>query len=120
MEQKKILFSLGKYLLFSVILTGIFLIILSFLRYRFDLKESLINGGVIITYVISCFFAGRMAGKRMQNRRFVYGALMGGTYFLLLLAVSAGTGGAQWKPGQDCITVLLLCTAGGTLGGIVS
>lgn len=45
---------------------------------------------------------------------------MGGTYFLLLLAVSAGTGGAQWKPGQDCITVLLLCTAGGTLGGIVS
>jgi len=23
---------------------------------------------------------------------------MGGTYFLLLLAVSAGTGGAQWKP----------------------
>lgn len=109
-----------KSLLASYIIAGVLLLILALLLYKLRLSESAVNVGVIAVYVISCFVGGFLEGKMMKNRRFLWGSLLGLLYFIILavisLAVSQGLSGSS----SHFITVLILCTAGGTLGGMVS
>ena len=109
-----------KSLLAAYIIAGVLLLILALLLYKLRLSESAVNVGVIAVYVISCFVGGFLEGKMMKNRRFLWGSLLGLLYFIILavisLAVSQGLSGSS----SHFITVLILCTAGGTLGGMVS
>ena len=71
-------------------------------------------------YVAATFFAGFMTGKKIRNRRFLWGLLEGCAYFLVLAAVSFAVG--QGKTGIDTsfFTTLVLCAGGGMLGGMLS
>jgi putative membrane protein (TIGR04086 family) len=70
--------------------------------------------------VAATFFAGFMTGKKIRNRRFLWGLLEGCAYFLVLAAVSFAVG--QGKTGIDTsfFTTLVLCAGGGMLGGMLS
>ena len=77
-EEKGPILFLLKSLLASYILTMFFLFVLAFLVYKAGLSENIVSIIIIAIYVLATFFAGILAGKKMKNRRFFWGLLMGG------------------------------------------
>lgn len=109
-----------KSLLFSYILTVLLLGILAFLLYRFGLSEKTVSIAIIVIYVAATLFGGFLTGKRMQSRRFLWGLLLGGIYFIVLAAVSLVVGKGNIQFGNSFFTTLVLCAGGGMLGGMLS
>ncbi len=112
--------SLLKCLLFSYILTGALLALLSLLLYKSGLGEKAVTIAVIVIYVAATFFAGFLAGKKMQSRKFFWGLLEGAAYFLVLAVISVFAGEKGANLGNSFFTTLALCAGGGMLGGMVS
>lgn len=120
-EEKRVPFLfLFKSLLFSYIVTAIFLLVLTFLVYKAGIGEKAVSVGVIVIYVAATFFGGFITGKKMQNRKFLWGLLLGSVYFLVLLLVSVLVSEEAGSVGEDAVTTLVLCAAGGMLGGMLS
>lgn len=109
-----------KSLLFSYILTGVMLAVLGFLLYKLGLDEKIVSIAIIVIYVAATLFGGFITGKRMGNRRFFWGLLMGCAYFLVLAAVSLWAGEGSIQLGNSFFTTLALCAGGGMLGGMLS
>lgn len=109
-----------KSLLFSYILTGVLLAVLSFLLYKLGLGEKVVAVAIIGIYVAATFFAGFMAGKKMRSRKYLWGLLEGAAYFLILAVISAFAGEEGVAFGRSFFTTLALCTGGGMLGGMLS
>lgn len=109
-----------KTLLFSYILTGIFLALLAFMLYKVGLTESVVSIVIIVIYVAATFFAGFVAGKKLKSRKFLWGLLMGSAYFLVLVGISMVLGEPAGQLGDSTATTLVLCSAGGMLGGMLS
>ena len=107
-----------KTLLVSYIITGGLLLLLSLLLYKFSLAESIVSISIIVIYVLASFVAGNLAGKRMESRRFLWGLVMGVLYFLVLAIVSLIVNHSLKDVARNFFTVLVLCAAGGMLGGI--
>ncbi|MCI8506527.1 MAG: TIGR04086 family membrane protein [Lachnospiraceae bacterium] len=112
--------SLVRSLLFSYILTGILLFVLSFLLYKMKLSRNQIRMGVCVVYVLSCLFGGFLAGKQIKNRRFLWGGLNGILYFaiLFLLSLLLNKGFHAGIPGV--LLNFTLCAGSGTIGGMLS
>lgn len=108
-----------KSLLFSYILTALLLAVLAFLLYKLNLSEKIVSAAIIVIYVAATFFGGFVAGKRMGSRKFLWGLLMGGAYFLVLAAVSLCVGKGSIQVGNSFFTTLVLCAGGGMLGGML-
>ena len=109
-----------KTLLFSYILTGALLALLAFQLYKVGLTEKIVSIVIIAIYVAATFFAGFMAGKKLKNRKFLWGLLMGSAYFLVLAGISLVLGKPAGQLGDSVVTTLVLCAAGGMLGGMLS
>ena len=109
-----------KSLLFSYILTGVFLALLSFVLYKLGPGEKIVAIAIILIYVAAAFFAGFMAGKKMQNRKFMWGLLEGVAYFLILAVISAFAGEEGVTFGKSFFTTFAICAGSGMLGGMLS
>lgn len=109
-----------KALLTSYVITAAALLILALLLYQFDLDEQKVTMGILVIYVLSTFVGGWILGKLVGERRFFWGLMLGFVYFGLLLAVSAAVNHSLQSSGMNIFTILLLCTGGGMLGGMVS
>lgn len=109
-----------KCLLVSYILTAGLLLLLALMLYRFGLKENIVNICIIAIYIIVTFLAGMIVGKRAQNRRFVWGLLIGIIYFVVLAAVSFAVNRSMKDVANNFVTVFFLCAGSGMLGGMVS
>ena len=71
-RELPILFFL-KTLIFSYVLTGAFLALLSFMLYKFHLGEKVVTIAIILIYVAATFFAGFVTGRKMGSRKFFGG-----------------------------------------------
>lgn len=109
-----------KSLLFSYILTGGLLLLLALLLYKADLSQKLVSIGIIVIYVLATFFAGFITGKRLKNKRFLWGALMGAAYFVVLAVISLIVNRQPGILSGSFLTTLILCCGGGMLGGMIS
>ena len=109
-----------KSLLASYIVTGLLLLILTFLVYQFQWDEQMVVAGIVMIYVISTFVGGYILGKLMKVRKFVWGIVIGGVYFLLLFLISYGVYREFNTNGLNAITTAILCIGGGMLGGMLS
>lgn len=112
--------SILKILLAMYMVTGVLLLILSAMLYKMQLSESVVSVGIVVIYVISGFLGGFLSGKIMGNRRFLWGMVMGGCYFLILVL-----GSIVFQQGINMelsrfFTTLILCTASGMIGGMAS
>ena len=67
------------------LVTGGLLLVLSALLYKMQLSESVVSAGIVLIYVVSGFLGGLLSGKVMKTRRFFWGMVMGGAYFLILV-----------------------------------
>jgi len=109
-----------KSLLSSYIITGLLLLLLAFLLYKFQLAESKVNIGITAIYIFSGFISGFLEGKMMKTRKFLWGAVSGLLYFVILAIISLAVGQGFDGGSSHFVTTLILCMASGTLGGMLS
>ena len=119
-DGRKIAIFIGGCLLIAYLVTGLLLLLLAFLAYKANLSEQGSRIGILVIYVLSSFVAGFITGKKSKKRKFLFGAMMGICYFVVLLLLSLGIHDkvapgafAKWSAG-------LLCMGGGMLGGMLS
>ena len=109
-----------KSLVVSYIVTAVFLLLLAFLLFKFELDEGKVSIGVIAIYLLSGLVGGFLAGKKSGSQKFLWGLIVGVAYFVLLLIISLIAGhGIQTQPMQ-LVTTAFLCMGGGMLGGMLS
>ena len=111
--------ALAKCLLASYVLTLLLLCLLAFLLYKLHLTEGMVSIAISAIYVVTTFTAGLLAGKRMETRKFLWGALIGAAYFIILAVVSILVKTPETALGNSFWTTFVLCAAGGTLGGML-
>ena len=109
-----------KSLLASYIVTGILLLILTFLVYKFELDEQLVVAGIVATYIISTFVGGFILGKLTEVKKYIWGLSIGVIYVALLFLISYGVYREFNTNGMNAISTALLCMGGGMLGGMLS
>ena len=109
-----------KTLFITYLLTGILLFSLAFILYKLRLSNTQVQTGVYLIYILSSFLGGFLAGKKMKSRRFLWGMLLGGLYFVVLFLVSSLAGRPLESGLSYLLLVLGICLAGGTSGGMLS
>ena len=119
-QTKVPVFALAKCLLVSYVLTVLLLCLLALLLYALHLSEGVVSIAISAIYVIATLTAGLLAGKRMETRKFLWGAALGAAYFVILAVVSMLIRTPESALGNSFWTTLVLCTAGGTLGGMLA
>ena len=119
-EQKGVFLNLAGYLLCAVLVTIVVLLILAVLLYRMNISAQIISASIIFTYVISCFVGGFLIGKKRKQKKYLWGLLIGGVYFLLVFFVSVLIKGSFKEVSDSLFTTLILCAGGGMLGGMLS
>lgn len=109
-----------KALLACYIVTGILLVVLSFLLYKWNLTEQIVTSGIVLVYTISTFVGGFIVGKIKRVRKIHWGMLIGITYYLCLLVISYGLYRKLDASGTEILSTLLLCLGGAMLGARLS
>lgn len=108
-----------KCLLFSYILTVGLLLFLALFLYRFHLAEKTVSIAIILIYIAASLFAGFISGKKIGNRKFLWGLLAGVLYFTVLLCVSLTLDHGAAGISGNLVTVFFICAGGGMLGGML-
>ena len=108
------------YLLFSYIGTAAVLLVLAFLYYKLRFSEDVVSGGIVLTYVAAGFLGGFLAGKKLKQRKFLWGLLMGTVYYVVLLVLSLLVNHGIADLSGNMLSTLVLCAGGGMLGGMLS
>ena len=119
-KQTPKMMSLVKGLIAAYLITGILLLLLALLLYKLELDEGKVTIGIIVIYVLSCFIGGFFVGKKAGTQKFLWGMLLGVTYFLLLTAVSAVTEPGLASGFKGLLTSFIMCSGAGMLGGMLS
>lgn len=109
-----------KCVLFAYLFTGVLLLILALILYRFGLTEKTVSAVIIAVYIAAAFLAGFLAGKKIKSRRFLWGFAAGCMYFLVLTLISLAVNGAPDQLANSFLTTFILCAGGGMLGGMLS
>lgn len=107
-------------LLFSYLITAFVLLILSFLMLKMDLSGTVISGGINFVYIISAFAGGFFIGKKTEHKKFLWGLVMGVFYFIILMLVSLLMNRESSLPLGSYLTVLIISSLSGMLGGMIS
>lgn len=116
---KKIVQTL-KSVLVSYVVTGLLLLVLTFLVYRLKIEEKWVDFGIMATYVSSTFVGGFILGKLVEKRRFLWGTLVGMLYIGLLYGISFVLYGGVDLQNVEALQPILLCLGGGMFGGMMS
>lgn len=107
-------------LVFSYLLTALLLLFLSLLLYKFRLNEMVVNVGIVMIYIISTFLTGFLAGKKIGNKKYFWGLLLGAGYFIVLLLISLLINHGISNFTDNFLSTLFLCVGSGMLGGMLS
>jgi len=119
-RQNTKMFALIKGLLFSYIITAFILLILSLLMLKLDLSSTVISVGINFAYIVSAFVGGFFVGKKIEQRKFLWGLIMGVFYFIVLMLISLMMNRVAPLPMGSLFTVFIICGLSGMLGGMVS
>ena len=109
-----------KGLLVSYVVTGVLIMLLAFVLYKFALPERVVGIGIIIIYVISTFLGGFLLGKNMKVKKYLWGLLIGMSYFVVLMIVSLMVNGGFQNMAGNFFLTMILCGGSGMLGGMLS
>lgn len=103
----------------AYVITAVALLVLSFIMYKCKISMTGANGGILLTYVLSCLVGGFIFSGCLAQKRYLGGGLLGVVYFLVAYVVSAvwNQGLADQMPGM--LTAFLICIFSGMLGGMI-
>lgn len=119
-RQNTKMFAVLKGLLFSYIITAFLLLLISLLMLKLDLSSMVISGGIILAYILSNFIGGFFVGKKAEQKKFLWGLVLGVFYFIILMIVSMAMNHAGALPMGNLLTAFLICGLSGMVGGMVS
>jgi putative membrane protein (TIGR04086 family) len=108
-----------KILLLMYLVTGVLLLLLALLLWKLQLSEGVVSVAVVVIYVVAGFLGGFVAGRRMGSRKFLWGMVMGGCYFAVLVAGSVLLHQGLEMEANRVLTTLVLCMGSGMAGGMV-
>lgn len=108
------------YLLCAYLVSAAILLVLALLLYKLNLSKEIISAGVTFTYVAAGFLAGFLAGKKMKQKKYIWGLFMGIAYYVILLLISLAVNHSVTGGAQEIFSTLVLCAGGGMLGGMLS
>ncbi len=107
-------------LVLSCLATTAILLVLAFVMLKLQPGTGTIETAILVTYAVSCFLGGLYCGRRAEQKKFVWGMLLGVLYFLLLFLIS-GMGDRTVQSGLvQSLTALAICAGGGMLGGMLA
>ncbi len=109
-----------KSLLAAYFVTGILLVLLTFLLYQFQLDEQKVTAGIVVIYVVSTFVGGLILGKLTKVKKFAWGLTLGAAYFAMLILISFGMYRGIEGNLSNILTMFLMCVGGGMFGGMIS
>ena len=123
-EKKSPVAAMGLVLAMRYVVSGVLLLGLAVLLYNFELSEETVRIGVIVIYITSGFVGGFLIGRWMQDKKYLWGLMAGGVYYLLLFALSLvikqGMGEALTLDVVRMLTTLVLCVVSSMAGGMIS
>jgi len=123
-EKKNGVSVMGVSLLMMYLISGVLLLLLSALLYRFELSEGTVKIGIVAVYIVSGFVGGLLTGKQMQDKKYLWGLLTGSIYFLLLLILSFILKSGMGEEGSfdvvRILTTMVLCAVSAMAGGMLS
>lgn len=106
-------------LLIMYVLTGVMLLILAALLYRFKLSENLVSAGIMAVYIVAGFIGGLILGKRIGRHKFFWGMLAGTVYFMILFAGSVALNHGTPENTVRMAAVWVMCACAGMIGGML-
>jgi putative membrane protein (TIGR04086 family) len=112
--------ALIKVLLGMYLFTALFLLVLAYALYRFDLEERVVTIGILLGYVLACLIGGFRIGRRMKQKKYIWGFAAGFLYFAVLLAVSYFYHHTVGDEIAHLATTFAMCVASSTVGGMIS
>ncbi len=105
-------------------ISAILLFVLAMLLYQMELTEEVVKIGIIVVYIASGFAGGFFAGRQMKDKKYLWGLLAGGIYYVLLflfsLFVKQGVGEMAGLEPMQMFIKLILCAISGMAGGMLS
>ncbi len=119
-RQNTKLFAVLTGLLFSYLVTAFILLLLSFLMLKLNLPGAGISAGIIAAYIISNLFGGFLVGRKIEQRKFIWGLVMGVFYFIILMLISLLMNRAEPLPLGNLFTAMIICSMSGMVGGMLS
>lgn len=102
------------------IISALLLLLLALLLYRLELSEAVVKVAVIIIYIVTGMSGGILMGKKIKDKKFLWGFLAGTVYFGILLVVSLAVKGGTGIEPVKMVTTWVLCACAGTAGGMIS
>lgn len=111
---------IGKVVLLEYVLTALFLLLVTVLLYRVGLSEKTTLLCVRVIYVLVNLIGGLLIGKAAGSRKFLWGAITGISYFIVIFGVSVLIHKGVFVEAQITVITFLLCLAGGLVGGMLS
>jgi len=108
------------FLLLAYLITIGGLLLMAFLLYKIPLSDSAVNIGIVIIYIISTFLSAFICGRKMKQKKYIWGFLLGISYFIILFIISLITKQSLDSLGNNTITAFLICVGSGTLGGMLA
>lgn len=113
------LVALLKCLMAAYLITGLLLMLVAGLLYKFSIGENVVDISIIVIYCVSSLLAGLFFSKSASSHRFIWGMLAGAAYFVIICAVSVVADPDFVPISNSCITTLLICLGSGMLGGML-
>jgi putative membrane protein (TIGR04086 family) len=87
---------------------------------KLDLPAVAISGGIILAYIVSSFIGGFFVGKKTEQKKFLWGLMMGVFYFAVLLMISLLWNKVSPMPIGNLLTAFVICSFSGMFGGMLS
>lgn len=116
----KIILSFLKDLLLEMIVSFVLIVAVAFIVLKISPAYSTIQILILATYVIATFAGGYVIGKVMDKGKFMWGAISGLIYAVVIVLASIIVNGQINSETIEIIKLLLASVGGGTIGGMVS
>ncbi|MBE5921449.1 MAG: TIGR04086 family membrane protein [Lachnospiraceae bacterium] len=100
--------------------SAIMILALAGLAYKFQWRDTAIAVGVVVIYILANLLGGFIIGKVKEKQRFLWGALQGLIYFVVVSAISFILTRHFYDDGVGMLVSAAICTLAGMFGGMIS
>ena len=109
-----------KGLIVSYLVSGTGLLLLALLLLKCQLDEGKVSAGILAVYVLSGLCGGIYMGKTAERKRYLWGMVLGGMYWIILMSITVFSGAGIGTGVKGAFLTLLICAGSSTLGAMVA
>ena len=102
------------------IVSFMLLLIFAMIMYVGDVSNNVVGVMVVVTYFVSTLIGGLYLGSKADKKKYMWGIILGGLYFVLLMIVSLICNKGHMDLDISLIIALSVSLIGGMVGGMIS